>query len=70
MRARAEGFHLADKGNPNTRQAVQQLLAHWQEDTDLAALREAKSLASLPQKERAAWQQLWADVAALRKKCS
>ncbi len=35
---------------------------------DLAALRDEKALAALPEKERAAWQQLWADVAALRKK--
>jgi serine/threonine-protein kinase len=57
-----------EKGNPNTRQAIQQRLAHWQEDTDLAAVRDAKALAALPEKERAAWQKLWADVAALRKK--
>jgi hypothetical protein len=31
-------------------------------------VRDAKSLAVLPEKERVAWQQLWADVAALRKK--
>jgi len=30
--------------------------------------RDAKSLAVLPEKERAAWQKLWADIAALRKK--
>jgi hypothetical protein len=35
----------------------------------LTALRDQKALAVLPEKERAAWQQLWADVAALRKKC-
>src|SRR5262249_46920699 len=27
---------LAEKGNPNLRRAIQQRLAHWQEDTDLA----------------------------------
>ena len=43
-------------------------LAHWQQDADLAPLRDAKELAALPEKERAAWQQLWADVAALLKK--
>jgi len=31
-------------------------------------LREEKALAALPEKDRAAWQTLWADVAALRKK--
>ncbi|MBI1918876.1 MAG: hypothetical protein HYS12_29655, partial [Planctomycetes bacterium] len=56
---------LAEKGDQNTRREIQQRLTHWQEDTDLTAVREAKAL---PEKERAAWQQLWADVAALRKK--
>jgi tetratricopeptide (TPR) repeat protein len=59
---------LVERGNQNIRQAVQQRLAHWQEDPDLAAVRDAKPLAALPEKERVAWQQLWADVAALCKK--
>ncbi|MBI1913784.1 MAG: tetratricopeptide repeat protein [Planctomycetes bacterium] len=56
---------LTEKGNPNTRQTIQQRLAHWQADADLTAVRDAKALTALPEKERAAWQQLWADVAAL-----
>jgi tetratricopeptide (TPR) repeat protein len=59
---------LAEPGNPNARQEILQNLTHWQQDTDLAALREGKALAALPEKERAAWQKLWADVAALRKR--
>jgi hypothetical protein len=59
---------LVEKANPNTRRVIQQRLAHWQEDTDLTPLRDAKALAALPEKERAAWQQLWAEVAALQKK--
>jgi Flp pilus assembly protein TadD/serine/threonine protein kinase len=59
---------LAEQGNPNARQAILQYLAHWQQDTDLTALRDGKALAALPQKERAAWQELWADVAALCKR--
>jgi len=31
-------------------------------------LRDEKALAALPEKERAAWQKLWAEVGALRKK--
>jgi tetratricopeptide (TPR) repeat protein len=50
------------------RAALQQLLLHWQQDTDLVAVREAEALAKLPEAERALWQQLWADVEALRKK--
>jgi serine/threonine-protein kinase len=56
---------LVEKGNPNARRAIQQRLAHWQQDTDFTTLRDAKALVALPATERAAWQQLWADVAAL-----
>jgi eukaryotic-like serine/threonine-protein kinase len=58
---------LAEKGKDD-QQLVQRHLAHWQQDTDLDAVRDAKALAALPEKERMAWQHLWADVAALRKK--
>ncbi|MBI1915087.1 MAG: hypothetical protein HYS12_10170 [Planctomycetes bacterium] len=51
------------------RQAVQQRLSHWLADAALAPVRDAKERAALPEQERKAWQQLWADVAALRKKC-
>jgi hypothetical protein len=43
----------------------QQTLRHWQEDTDLAGIREAAALAKLPAAEQAACHALWADVAAL-----
>jgi serine/threonine-protein kinase len=43
--------------------AVQQALAHWQQDLDLAGLRDAASLAMLPAEDRAACEMLWADVA-------
>jgi serine/threonine-protein kinase len=52
----------------DARQMVWQKLTYWQEDADLTSVRDEKALATLPEKERAAWQQLWADVAALRKK--
>src|SRR5437016_2150417 len=58
----------AKNGNQNLQQAIPPRLAPWQQDTDLTALRDEKALAALPAKERAVWQQLWADVAALRKK--
>jgi tetratricopeptide (TPR) repeat protein len=58
----------ADKGPPNTRRAIQQRLAHWQQDTDLITLRDANALTAIPEKEWAAWQKLWSDVAALLKK--
>jgi tetratricopeptide (TPR) repeat protein len=53
---------------PGQADRARKALEHWQQDADLAALRDPKALAALPEKERVAWQQLWADVAALRKK--
>jgi tetratricopeptide (TPR) repeat protein/tRNA A-37 threonylcarbamoyl transferase component Bud32 len=52
------------------RAALQRTLQHWQQDADLAGVREAKALAKLPETERTTWDQLWADVEALLKKVS
>ncbi|HZY86420.1 MAG TPA: tetratricopeptide repeat protein, partial [Gemmataceae bacterium] len=41
-------------------------LAAWQTDPALAGVRDRAALAKLPDAERAQWQRLWADVAALR----
>jgi thiol-disulfide isomerase/thioredoxin/tetratricopeptide (TPR) repeat protein len=48
--------------------AAREALQRWQEDRDLAGLRDAVALTQLPAEERAAFTQLWADVAALVKK--
>jgi hypothetical protein len=50
---------------PSTGDAARQLLVHWQQDTDLAAVRDTAALAKFPPEERAAWESLWADVSAL-----
>jgi serine/threonine protein kinase/Flp pilus assembly protein TadD len=42
---------------------VRQRMRHWQLDTDFASVRGPDALARLPDTERTAWQQLWADVA-------
>jgi hypothetical protein len=42
-------------------------MGHWQQDSDLAGLRDPDAVARLPADERQACQQLWADVAALLK---
>src|SRR5262249_5144316 len=55
-------------GRPAERTAAQKALRHWQQDRDLAGLRDAAALAKLPPEERAAYERLWADVAALVKK--
>jgi serine/threonine protein kinase/Tfp pilus assembly protein PilF len=56
-----------ESGKPADRAAVQRALKHWQQDGDLAGLRDAAALAKLPAEERPACAKLWADVAALRK---
>ena len=45
-----------------------QSLRHWQKDSDLATVREAESLAKLPDAERKEWEALWADVEAVLKR--
>ena len=57
-----------ESGQPADRTAAQQALRHWQQDRDLAGLRDAAALAKLLPEERAACERLWADVAALVKK--
>jgi tetratricopeptide (TPR) repeat protein/tRNA A-37 threonylcarbamoyl transferase component Bud32 len=53
---------------PQIRATVQRMLRHWQQDPDLAGLRDPKALAKLSEAERKNWNKLWADVAALVKK--
>jgi hypothetical protein len=57
-----------DGGKPEDRAAAAKKLQHWQEDTDLAGVRDKDALAKLPADEQDAWRKLWADVDALLKK--
>src|SRR5262249_46693895 len=50
---------------PGEAAQARQALTHWQQDSDLAGLRDQAALARLPAEERAACQDLWADLAAL-----
>jgi hypothetical protein len=59
---------LAQRDDPRLQQAVQQRLAHWQQDADLAWVRGPQALARLDDDERQQWQKLWQDVAALLRK--
>jgi hypothetical protein len=59
---------VLDKGPPRARPVAQQTLCGWQKDPDLARLRDKDALAKLPEAERKAWGQLWADVATLVKR--
>ncbi len=56
-----------ETGKPADRAEVQRIMLHWQQDTDLAGIRDAGALAKLPADEQRACTQLWADVAALLK---
>jgi serine/threonine-protein kinase len=49
-------------GKPEARAEVRQQLEHWQRDPDLAGLRDEAALAMLPEAERTACRQLWAEV--------
>ncbi len=59
---------LDDSGHAPDRAEVQGRMKHWQQDTDLAGIRDAAALAKLPAEERAACEKLWSDVASLLKK--
>jgi tetratricopeptide (TPR) repeat protein len=59
--------HL-ESGQAADRAQVRQQMMHWQQDSDLAAIRDVAALAKLPADERQACEKLWADVAALLKK--
>jgi serine/threonine-protein kinase len=59
---------VAERPEPAARQFVRQQLAHWQEDTDLASVRDNAALDKLPGDEHQQWRQLWDETAALLKK--
>jgi serine/threonine-protein kinase len=55
-----------DSATPEQRVQTVGTLKHWQEDTDLAGVRDKEALEKLPEGEREAWRTLWAEVEALR----
>jgi Flp pilus assembly protein TadD len=57
-----------DGNTPQARAQVRQELRHWQQDPDLAGLRDAAALGKLPAGEPEAWCKLWADVDGLLKR--
>jgi serine/threonine-protein kinase len=59
---------LAEQNNPAVKQAIQQRLAHWRGDPDLASVREPQALDRLPENERAAWRALWREMDELLKR--
>jgi hypothetical protein len=57
-----------DGGGPQDRAAARKTLRQWQENPDLAGVRDPEALAELPAPQRDACRKLWADVAALLQK--
>jgi tetratricopeptide (TPR) repeat protein len=57
-----------DEGRALVVMQAERRLTHWQQDTDLAGVRDSEKLDGLPEAERKAWQALWADVAGLLQK--
>jgi tetratricopeptide (TPR) repeat protein len=58
----------AQPGQAEGRVTAERVLQHWQADSDLAGVRDEAGLAKLPDKERQAWEKLWAEVEALRQR--
>jgi tetratricopeptide (TPR) repeat protein len=56
---------LLNDSAPDARAQVQQALAHWKDDPDLAGLRDPTALAKLPEDEQRACQALWSAVEAV-----
>jgi hypothetical protein len=64
----AQHAKQAEQPEAAARQAVCEWMRRWQQDADLAPVRDPAALEKLPEDERAAWRALWADVDALLKK--
>jgi serine/threonine-protein kinase len=56
---------LAEAGKPEDRALTRQTLTHWQDDPELADVRDIAVLAALPADESQSCRKLWSDVAAL-----
>jgi serine/threonine-protein kinase len=67
LRADLAAYTALAERDEAAQETVRQRLAHWQSDSDLATVRD-DALSVLPEAEREAWQQLWADVDALRQR--
>jgi serine/threonine-protein kinase len=53
------------QGKTTEQEMARRTVGHWQENDDLACVRDMSALAKLPEKERKEWQAVWADVKAL-----
>jgi tetratricopeptide (TPR) repeat protein len=53
---------LLEQGSPQARAFIARTLQHWQQDTDLAGVRNRGALVELPGAELKDWQALWVEV--------
>jgi serine/threonine-protein kinase len=74
LRARALGWLRAEldawakvieSNGPQAKATAARTLQHWQQDADLASVRDPEALAKLPEAEHGEWKALWAEVEAL-----
>jgi len=65
LRADLTAWDKRRQDDPKTRPEIQRELQGWQDDGDLAGVRDADALAKLPEAEREAWRKMWADMDAL-----
>jgi hypothetical protein len=56
---------LAGSNKPRERSETLKRLRHWQQDADLAGVRDPAALLRLTEPEREAWRKLWRDVEAM-----
>ena len=56
---------VLETAEPARRAFVIQTLKNWQQDPDLAGVRDPDPLARLPEAERIAWPSLWTEAAGL-----
>ena len=61
---------LLESGPPEAKALIAQTLKHWQQDSDLAGIRDAAELTKLPESERGAWEWLWRQLDELLAKAS
>ena len=59
---------VLDAGDAQASSVVRQTLQHWQDDSDLAGVRDRDAIEKLPADERRAWEALWKDVETLLKR--
>jgi len=58
---------IKESGPPQARPFIVQTLTHWQQDADLATVREKASLEKLAAEEQKSWKQVWVDLGDLLK---